>query len=91
MNVQERQANLLNEAKALKFFFSLSSPKLVAAFDKFNELYTSNEAVTPEEFEQSLNNIDSEIEDLCIAHKVTQESLEALMHKNDSFHSVIIS
>lgn len=39
MTIQEREANLLNEAKALAYFFGVTSDKLSAAFILFSSLY----------------------------------------------------
>ena len=90
MSVQERQSNFLNEAKALFFFFGVSSDVLVASFKAFDELYASSAHVSSEEFENAQNAIDAEIEDLCIARKITQERLEELMENNFAYKSVVI-
>lgn len=90
MNIQERQANLLNEAKALSFFFCVSSDVLVAAFKVFDELYVSPAHVSSEAFENAQNAIDAEIEELCIARKITQERLDELMDNNFAFKSIVI-
>lgn len=90
MNIKERQENLLNEAKALVFFFGVSSDVLVTAFKSFDELYDSQEPVSSEQFEAAQNAIDAEIEDLCINRKITQERLEELMENNFAFKSVVI-
>jgi hypothetical protein len=90
MSVQERQASLLNEAKALSFFFGVSSDVLVASFKAFDELYASSAPVSSDEFTDSLNAIDAEIEDLCISGKITQERLEELMDNNFAYKSVVI-
>jgi hypothetical protein len=90
MSVQERQANLLNEAKALIFFFGVSSDLLVAGLNYFDELYASTDPVSSDELVAVLDTIDREIEDLCIARKITQERLEELMENNFAFKSVVI-
>ncbi|MBX9839869.1 MAG: hypothetical protein K2X69_16315 [Silvanigrellaceae bacterium] len=90
MNIQSRHNSLSNEAKALAFFFNVSSDKLSLAFKSFNELYESTEHVDTEEFEDSLNSIEAELEDICISNKISQEELEELMENNFSFKSVLI-
>jgi len=90
MNIQERQQSLLNEAKALAYFFGVTSDKLSAAFILFSSLYESTHHVSSDEFTDALNAIDSEIEDLCISNKISQEKLEELMENNFSFKAVAI-
>lgn len=90
MNVQERYESLLNEAKALIFFFGVSSDLLVAGLNYFDELYASTDPVTADELVAVLDTIDREIEELCIARKITQDRLEELMENNFSFKSVVI-
>lgn len=90
MDIKERQQYLLNEAKALVFFFGITSNDLSTSFKDFDELYSSTEHVTTSEFEFALNAIDAEIEVLCIVHKVTQENLEDLMSNNFSFKAVTV-
>lgn len=90
MNIQERQEHLLNEAKALAFFFGVSSDKLSAAFMLFDSLHESPHHVSSDEFTDALNAIDAEIEDLCIARKITQERLEELMGNNFAFKAITI-
>lgn len=90
MNIQDRQAALLKEAKALAFFFGISSDVLVAAFKSFDELYASPEPVSSDEFTDALNVIDAEIEFLCISRKITQERLDELMENNFAFNSIVI-
>lgn len=90
MDIKERQKSLLNEAKALVFFFGITSNDLSTSFKDFDELYSSTEHVTTAEFEFALNAIDAEIEALCIVHKVTQENLEDLMSNNFSFKAVTV-
>lgn len=90
MSIQERHENLLNEAKALIFFFNLSSDKLIDAFKSFDDLYASKDPIDPEQFSEALHVVDAEIEDLCIARKITQDRLEELMENNFSYKSVTI-
>lgn len=90
MSVQKRQAHLLNEAKALAFFFGVSSDRLVAAFTVFDDLYASSSHVDAEAFTSAQDAIDAEIEDLCLARKISQEKLEDLMSNNFAFKSVVI-
>lgn len=90
MDIKERQQSLLNEAKALVFFFGITSDDLSTAFKDFDELYNSPEHVTTGEFEVALNAIDAEIEALCIVNKVSQEKLEDLMSNNFSFKAVTV-
>lgn len=82
MELLERQKNYIDEAKALEFFFNISSDKLTQSFKDFDSLYASTEHVTADEFIQSQNAINEEIESLCIANKISQEKLEELMGKN---------
>jgi hypothetical protein len=90
MPIKSRNESLLNEAKALAFFFNVSSVKLSDLFKEFDLLYSSTGHVSTEDFEDSLNLIDSEIEDICISHKISQEELEKLMENNFSFKNVCI-
>lgn len=90
MDIKERQQSLLNEAKALAFFFGVTSEDLSTAFKDFDELYSSTAHVTSGEFEVALNAIDAEIEALCIVHKISQEKLEDLMFNNFSFKAVTV-
>jgi len=89
-NIKERQTSLLNEAKAMAFFFGVSSEELSLAFKSFEELYSSPEPVSTDEFVQVLNTIDQEIEALCIVHKITQEDLEIKMENNFAFKAVAV-
>lgn len=91
MDIQSRYNSLLNEAKAMFFFFNASSDKLSLAFKSFNVLYASTEHVSTEEFEVVLNSIEAEIEDICIANKISQEKLEELTENNFSFKNVSIN
>lgn len=91
MNIQERQVNLVNEVKALQFFYNLSSESLLSAIQSFDELFESSDHVDTEDFIQAQNEIDSEIEALCITHKISQECLEALMRVNPSFKDVVFA
>jgi hypothetical protein len=90
MTVQKRQNSLVDEAKALQFFFNVSSDKLALAFKSFDALYESKDPVTSDEFTDAQNAIDVEIDDLCIKHKIPQEKLEELMENNFSFRSVTL-
>lgn len=90
MDIQSRKEKLLNEAKAMAFFFNVSSDALSMAFNFFNTLYESTEHVSTEDFEVTLNFIESEIEELCISEQISQEKLEELMENNFSFKSVLI-
>lgn len=90
MDIQSRKEQLLNEAKAMAFFFNVSSDSLSMAFNFFNTLYESTEHVSTEDFEVVLNFIEAEIEDLCISEKISQEKLEELMLNNFSFKNVSI-
>lgn len=90
MTIQEREANLLNEAKALAYFFGVTSDKLSAAFILFSSLYEAPHHVSSDEFTDALNAIDSEIEDLCIRNKISQEKLEELMENNFAFKAIAI-
>lgn len=90
MNIQERHNYLLDQAKAIAFFFNVSSDSLSMAFKFFNTLYESTEHVSTEDFEVTLNFIEAEIEDLCISEQISQEKIEELMENNFSFKSLLI-
>lgn len=89
-NIKDRQVSLLNEAKAMAFFFGVSSEDLSSAFKSFDELYSSPDHVSADEFHQALNTIDQEIEALCIVHKISQEALEEKMENNFAFKAVVV-
>lgn len=91
MNIQDRQESLVNEAKALQFFYNLSSPPLVESIQAFDTLFESTEHVPAEDFINAQNEIDSEIEALCITHQITQETLEVLMAANSNFKQVVLA
>lgn len=90
MTLIERKNALLVEAQAMLFFFNVTSSALSDNFNSFATLYSSQLQVTIEEFEESLNKIEAEIEDLCIANKISQEKLEDLIENNFSFKNVLI-
>lgn len=90
MTLADRNVALLNEAKAMLFFFNVTSVDLSNCFKNFFELYSSTYPVSTEEFEESLNKIEDEIEDLCIKNKISQEKLEELMENNFAFKNVVI-
>lgn len=91
MNIQDRQESLVNEAKALQFFYNISSAPLVESIQAFDTLFESTEHVPAEDFIKLQNEIDSEIEALCITHKISQECLEGLMHVNHEFKKVVLA
>lgn len=90
MNIKEREDSLLNEAKAMAFFFGISSDKLSSAFILFASLYEAPHHVSYDDFNDALNAIDAEIEDLCLSNHISQENLEYLMENNFAFKSISI-
>lgn len=90
MSIQERHEKLMNEAKALAFFFGVSSVKLSSGFILFAALYEAPHHVSSDEFEDELNAIDAEIEDLCISNNISEETLEEMMSNNFAYKSVAI-
>lgn len=90
MSIQEREQSLLNEAKALAYFFGVTSDKLSAGFILFASLYEAPHHVSSDEFTDALNAIDSELEELCISNKISQEKLEELMENNFAFKAISI-
>ncbi|MNC55372.1 hypothetical protein D3C75_1048990 [compost metagenome] len=83
MNIQERHDKLLQDARALRHFYSIEDKPLYEAFAAFNKAFTSTEHVTTDEFEALLNAVDERIERLCIDRKITEEFLEVLIEGNE--------
>jgi len=90
MSVQKRQAHLLNEAKALAFFFGVSSERLLSSLKVFDDLYADSKQVNADELHSALNVIDLEIERLCINNSITDDQLEDCMDNNFAFKSVVL-
>lgn len=88
MDIQDRKTSLLHEAKALLFFFGISSDKLVSTLNAYEQLYQSPNHVSSDEFETALNAVDAEIESLCLSHNIAQEKLEDLMSNNFSYKAI---
>lgn len=79
MSLIDNIARLQSEFVILKQFFNIDSPQLQLAFNSFNTLYNSTEHVDSIQFEDSINLIESILEDVCISNRISQETLESLM------------
>lgn len=91
MTIQEHRNKLMQEAQALKHFYSIESPKLREAFAAFDAAYNSPAHVESEEFSALLNAVDAELEDLCIANKITEDLLDDLTECNAILLSKVYS
>lgn len=80
MTLQERANNLLEQAVALIDHFDIPSHdtfKLAEAVNAYKLLMAFPGYVEPTELHNALDKVDAEIEDLCIARRITDEYLES--------------
>ena len=88
MAIEDKQAQLMGEAQALKHFYGITSDRMKELFKAFSELYESTDDTHSDEFYDALNAIDDEIEDLCLSKGIVQERLEERMEADDSWMNV---
>ena len=78
MTLQERFAKQVEEVNILRERFDVVSPELNAAVAAFKAMWADSRS-TNEQLEEAVDMIEGQLEDVCIAHKISQESIEAHM------------
>lgn len=79
MTIQERGVKLASQAKVLALYYNVTSSRLQRDLMNFVELWNTPGHVEPELFAAILDMIEAEIEDLCLANKITEEELDELV------------
>lgn len=79
MTIQERGVKLATEAKVLALHYNITSAKLQRQLMNFVELWNTPGHVEPELFTAILDDIEAQIEDLCLANKITEDELDELV------------
>lgn len=75
MTLQERFAKQVEEVNILRERFEVTSPDLNAAVASFKALWADSRS-TNEQLEEAADVIEGHLEDACIAHRISQESIE---------------
>lgn len=78
MTLQERFTKQVEEVNILRERFEVTSPELNAAVASFKALWADSRS-TPEQLEEAADVIDGQLEDVCIARHISQESIESYM------------
>lgn len=80
MSIAEQQHKLIVEANVLMAHFNIpaeAQQPLQKAVDNFTEAWTRAAYVDPEELSTLMYAINDAIEDVCLAHRITDEQLES--------------
>lgn len=82
--IREQFDDIVNEVKALNFFYRIADEQLCASINAFEVLWEDTNSTT-DQLQEAVNVIEARIEDVCLAHGVVQEQLEELMENNPSY------